>query len=72
MPNYLVLLRHGQSQWNLENRFTGFHDIDLSDLGREEAKKAGENLKTAGIKFDFSAAYVKDLAEFVKNELEKI
>lgn len=52
MPNYLVLLRHGQSQWNLENRFTGFHDVDLSDQGRAEAKQAGENLKTAGIKLD--------------------
>ena len=35
--NYLVLMRHGQSQWNLENRFTGFHDIDLSEQGRAEA-----------------------------------
>ncbi len=52
MPNYLVLLRHGQSQWNLENRFTGFHDVELSDQGRAEAAQAGENLKTAGIKFD--------------------
>jgi 2,3-bisphosphoglycerate-dependent phosphoglycerate mutase len=50
--NYLVLMRHGQSQWNLENRFTGFHDIDLSDLGREEARQAGRRLKAAGIKFD--------------------
>lgn len=50
--NTFVLLRHGQSQWNLENRFTGFHDIDLSDLGREEARQAGLRLKSAGIKFD--------------------
>lgn len=50
--NYLVLMRHGQSQWNLENRFTGFHDIDLSDQGRAEAKAAGQRLKAAGIKFD--------------------
>lgn len=50
--NYLVLLRHGQSQWNLENRFTGFHDIDLSDLGREEAAGAGKRLKDLGVKFD--------------------
>ena len=47
--NYLVLLRHGQSQWNLENRFTGFHDIDLSDLGRQEAADAGKRLKTLGV-----------------------
>lgn len=50
--NYLVLLRHGQSQWNLENRFTGFHDIDLSDKGREEAADAGKALKELGVKFD--------------------
>lgn len=50
--NYLVLLRHGQSQWNLENRFTGFHDIDLSDLGRQEAADAGKRLKALGVKFD--------------------
>lgn len=50
--NYLVLLRHGQSQWNLENRFTGFHDIDLSDLGRKEAADAGARLKNLGVKFD--------------------
>lgn len=52
MPNYLVLMRHGQSQWNLENRFTGFHDIDLSDLGREEAAQAGQRIKAGGIVFD--------------------
>lgn len=50
--NYLVLLRHGQSQWNLENRFTGFYDIDLSDLGRQEAAEAGVRLKKLGVQFD--------------------
>lgn len=50
--NYLVLMRHGQSQWNLENRFTGFHDIDLSEQGRAEAREAGRRLKAAGITFD--------------------
>jgi 2,3-bisphosphoglycerate-dependent phosphoglycerate mutase len=49
MPT-LVLVRHGESQWNLENRFTGWVDVDLSDKGREEAKQAGEKLK--GYKFD--------------------
>ncbi len=52
MSNYLVLLRHGQSQWNLENRFTGFHDVDLSDLGVQEAIDAGKRLKTLGVNFD--------------------
>jgi len=46
----LVLIRHGQSQWNLENRFTGWIDIPLSPKGEEEARKAGEKIK--GFKFD--------------------
>ena len=46
----LVLVRHGESQWNLENRFTGWIDVPLTDKGREEAKRAGEKIK--GIKFD--------------------
>lgn len=50
--SYLVLVRHGQSQWNLENRFTGFHNIELSPQGIEEAKLSGRNLAKAGIKFD--------------------
>ncbi len=50
--NYLVLLRHGQSDWNLQNRFTGFKDVDLTELGIEEAKGAGIRLKEAGISFD--------------------
>ncbi len=46
----LVLIRHGQSQWNLENRFTGWIDIPLSAQGEEEARSAGEKIK--GFKFD--------------------
>lgn len=49
MPK-LILLRHGESEWNLENRFTGWTDVDLSDHGREEAHRAGKLLKDAGIK----------------------
>lgn len=45
----LILLRHGQSQWNLENRFTGWTDVDLTDKGREEARHAGELIKAAGL-----------------------
>ncbi len=48
----LVLLRHGQSQWNLENRFTGFHNVDLTEQGIAEAIRAGEKIKEAGIHFD--------------------
>ena len=40
--NYLILVRHGQSQWNKEKRFTGWADIDLTEQGREEAKYAGK------------------------------
>lgn len=48
----LTLLRHGQSQWNLENRFTGWVDVPLSPQGIEEARRAGEAMKTAGLRFD--------------------
>ncbi len=48
----LVLIRHGQSQWNLENRFTGWHDVDLTEQGLEEARQAGRALKAAGFTFD--------------------
>src|SRR3989338_9145043 len=41
----LILIRHGESQWNLENRFTGWVDVDLSDKGRQEAEAAGEKIK---------------------------
>ena len=45
MPGKLILVRHGQSTWNVENLFTGWHDVDLSDLGREEAVLAGRELQ---------------------------
>ena len=48
----LVLLRHGESQWNLENRFTGWTNVDLTKKGEEEAKKAGELLNQEEIEFD--------------------
>ncbi len=48
----LVLLRHGQSIWNQENRFTGWKDVDLSDQGRAEARDAGRLMKDAGFAFD--------------------
>ena len=48
----LVLLRHGESQWNLENRFTGWTNVDLTEKGEEEARKAGELLNQESIKFN--------------------
>lgn len=50
----VVLLRHGESIWNKENRFTGWTDVDLSDKGKEEAKKSGEVLKAEGYTFDIA------------------
>jgi len=48
----LVLIRHGESEWNKENRFTGWKDVDLSEKGREEARAAGQLLKREGFVFD--------------------
>lgn len=48
----LVLIRHGQSQWNLENRFTGWHDVNLTDTGIAQAKEGGRLLREAGFQFD--------------------
>src|ERR1039457_7128858 len=56
MPT-LVLVRHGQSTWNLENKFTGWVDVPLTEQGEKEAKRAGEHLK--GMKFDI--AFTSDL-----------
>lgn len=52
MPHTLVLLRHGESQWNLENRFTGWTDVDLTPNGLDEARRAGQQLKAEGLSFD--------------------
>lgn len=52
MGNTLILMRHGQSEWNLQNRFTGFTDVDLTEQGKDEAKGAGEAIKNAGIDID--------------------
>jgi 2,3-bisphosphoglycerate-dependent phosphoglycerate mutase len=50
----LVLMRHGESQWNLENRFTGWTDVDLTETGRQQAWQAGELLKEKGYTFDLA------------------
>ncbi|MCL4493109.1 MAG: 2,3-diphosphoglycerate-dependent phosphoglycerate mutase [Nitrospirae bacterium] len=60
----LVLLRHGESIWNKENRFTGWTDVDLSEKGREEAKRAGLLLKNNGYVFD--AAYTSVLKRAIR------
>jgi 2,3-bisphosphoglycerate-dependent phosphoglycerate mutase len=60
----LVLVRHGESTWNKENRFTGWTDVDLSDKGREEAKEAGTVLKAEGYTFD--VAYTSVLKRAIR------
>ena len=50
----LVLLRHGESEWNLENRFTGWTDVDLTSKGIIEASSAGQILNKFGYKFDYA------------------
>jgi 2,3-bisphosphoglycerate-dependent phosphoglycerate mutase len=60
----IVLLRHGESTWNKENRFTGWTDVDLSDRGREEATEAGRLLKEAAYVFD--QAYVSVLKRAIR------
>ena len=56
----LVLIRHGESTWNLENRFTGWTDVDLTETGVEQAKQAGRLLKAEG--YDFDVAYTSVLS----------
>ncbi|MBC7458320.1 MAG: 2,3-bisphosphoglycerate-dependent phosphoglycerate mutase, partial [Bdellovibrionaceae bacterium] len=51
-PFQLVVVRHGESSWNKENRFTGWKDVDLSLKGVAEAQKAGKSLKELGLQFD--------------------
>ena len=63
MPT-LVLLRHGQSQWNLENRFTGWWDVDLSEKGIQEARAAGRLLKDKG--FDFDCCFTSVLTRAIR------
>ena len=71
----LVLVRHGQSQWNLENRFTGWTDVDLSEQGIREAKEAGQKLKELGYTFDIAyTSYLKranDTLTYILKELNE-
>ena len=60
----LVLLRHGESQWNLENRFTGWHDVNLTEQGEREGREAGRLLKAEGFKFD--VAYTSVLTRAIR------
>ena len=69
----LILTRHGQSVWNADNKFTGWVDVDLSDKGREEAKKSGELLNKLNIKIDISyTSYLKRAIETLTIILKSI
>ena len=67
--SYLILVRHGQSVWNLENKFTGWVDVDLTEKGKLEAKKAGELIKSSNISIDI---YYSSLQLRAKNTLKLI
>jgi len=75
MPQ-LVLLRHGQSQWNLENRFTGWWDVDLSEQGIGEARAAGKLMSERGIDFDccFTSVLTRAIRtlHLVLHEMERL
>ena len=60
----LVLLRHGESQWNLENRFTGWHDVNMTEQGEREGKEAGRLLREEG--FEFDVAYTSVLTRAIR------
>ncbi|MFN7287752.1 MAG: 2,3-diphosphoglycerate-dependent phosphoglycerate mutase [Burkholderiales bacterium] len=64
MPHTLVLLRHGESQWNVENRFTGWTDVDLTPNGQAEARRAGRLLREGG--FDFDVFYTSVLRRAIR------
>ena len=72
---HLILIRHGQSVWNQQKRFTGWVDVELTDKGRAEAKKAGELIKEKKIKLDsFFSSYQKranDTLKIVMKELNE-
>lgn len=72
----LVLVRHGESEWNKENRFTGWQDVDLSEKGRAEAVKGGKALKERGFQFDVAYTSVLKRAiktlNFVLDEVDQV
>lgn len=69
----LVLTRHGESQWNLENRFTGWVDVDITEKGRQEAIKGGQTLKELGLTFDVAyTSYQKRAIKTLNLFLEEL
>ena len=69
----IVLVRHGESQWNKENRFTGWTDVDLSEKGVQEAQEAGKLLKAEGYTFQKAyTSYLKRAIKTLNNILDKM
>lgn len=67
----IVLVRHGESQWNMENRFTGWTNVDLTEKGKEEATNAGKLLKQSGFTFDIAyTSYLKRAVKTLNNVLD--
>ncbi|MGA0789770.1 MAG: phosphoglyceromutase [Ilumatobacteraceae bacterium] len=67
MPGTLVILRHGQSEWNVANLFTGWHDVELTELGRAEAVAAGHTMAEEGLRFDTSHTSLLTRAVITQN-----
>ena len=67
----LILVRHGQSQWNLENRFTGWYDSELTKQGIEEAQQAGSLINNLNINFNFAFTSFQQRAILTLDEINK-
>ncbi len=74
MDRLLVLVRHGQSEWNLKNLFTGWRDVDLTEVGIAEARAAGAKLKALGLSFDvaYTSALVQNTLTLALEELGQV
>jgi 2,3-bisphosphoglycerate-dependent phosphoglycerate mutase len=73
MDRLLVLVRHGQSEWNLKNLFTGWRDVELTERGVEEARTAGRKLKALGLSFDLAyTSALKRAQETLRLALEEL
>ena len=70
--SFLILVRHGQSIWNLENKFTGWVDVDLSEQGKLEAEKAGKIIREKGIKIDYYYSSIQLRANHTLKIIQKV
>ena len=70
--SFLILVRHGQSIWNLENKFTGWVDVDLTEQGKLEAEKAGKIIREKGIKIDYYYSSIQLRATHTLKIIQKV